>query len=71
MDKPLQERAEDRGESRREPGTDEGRRTGKYPEELDEQLASEFSRLAKDPLACELCQKGYKKTFQKLLPLRY
>lgn len=30
---------------------DEGRRSGKYPEELDEQLASEFARLAKDPLA--------------------
>lgn len=28
----------------------EGRASGKYPEELDEQLASEFSRMAKDPL---------------------
>jgi hypothetical protein len=29
----------------------EGRANGLYPEELDEQLASQFSRAAKDPLA--------------------
>jgi len=29
---------------------EDGRRNGTYPEELDEQMASEFSRMAKDPL---------------------
>ena len=29
---------------------EEGRRSGKYPAELDDQLSSEFSRMARDPL---------------------